>query len=42
MHKFKDIQFDAIIFSDVLEHIIKPEDVLKKLAENKMIYLGED
>lgn len=31
--KFKDIKFDAILFADVLEHLSRPESVIKKSAE---------
>lgn len=33
VEKFRDVQFDAVIFADVLEHLSRPEDVLKAAAE---------
>ena len=42
--QFKNIKFDAIIFADVLEHLSRPEDVLKQcknlLADDGKIYIS--
>ena len=42
--KFKNVEFDAIIFADVLEHLTNPEETLiqasKLLKENGQIYIS--
>lgn len=44
MEQFKEIQFDAIIFSDVLEHLSAPEKVLENAAmllkESGKVYIS--
>lgn len=31
--RYKDIRFDTILFADVLEHLLKPDEILAKAAE---------
>lgn len=44
LEEFRDIQFDAIIFADVLEHLVKPEEALcnaaKLLKNDGIIYVS--
>ena len=44
VEKFQDINFDAIIFADVLEHLTRPEQVLEQaghlLKEDGNIYVS--